>query len=103
MAGLVASAILFAVVRSFANPAPKTMTQEWQEKTNEFLIVRAPGYSYYYSDSLADRILFVTNRPRSPTLSRVSRQKVTPARATSSLLLRGSRRAAAMVVSLVRQ
>lgn len=40
VAGLVASAILFAVVRSFANPAPKTMTQEWQEKTNEFLIAQ---------------------------------------------------------------
>lgn len=37
--GLAASFGLFAVIRLFANPAPYTMTKEYQEQSNEFLIV----------------------------------------------------------------
>ncbi|KAK3315200.1 cytochrome c oxidase polypeptide V mitochondrial precursor [Apodospora peruviana] len=35
--GIGASLALFATVRSFAKPAPYTMTKEWQEATNEYL------------------------------------------------------------------
>ncbi|KAF8468334.1 cytochrome c oxidase subunit IV family [Kalaharituber pfeilii] len=37
MYGIVASAITFIAIRQFARPPPKTMTREWQEKTNEYL------------------------------------------------------------------
>jgi len=35
--GVAASAALFFGVHAFAKPAPKTMTKEWQEATNEYL------------------------------------------------------------------
>lgn len=31
---------LWFVIRAFAGPAPKTMTKEWQEATNEYAKVR---------------------------------------------------------------
>jgi len=34
---LVAAGVLFAGVRAFARPPPKTMTKEWQEAQNEYL------------------------------------------------------------------
>jgi len=37
---LAASAAIFGTIRYFAGPAPKTMTKEWQEMTNEYLKVR---------------------------------------------------------------
>jgi cytochrome c oxidase subunit 4 len=39
--GLGVSFSLFALTRYFANPAPHTMTREWQEASNERLLVRA--------------------------------------------------------------
>lgn len=38
--GLGVSFGLFAIVRFFAKPVPYTMSQEYQEQSNEFLIVR---------------------------------------------------------------
>ncbi|TLS22948.1 uncharacterized protein PpBr36_06314 [Pyricularia pennisetigena] len=35
--GLAVSFMIFATMRSFAKPAPHTMTKEWQEQTNEYL------------------------------------------------------------------
>ncbi|AEO71582.1 341d28af-8b7a-4027-9e4c-767c34573330 [Thermothielavioides terrestris] len=35
--GVGISFIIFATLRSFAKPAPRTMTKEWQEATNEYL------------------------------------------------------------------
>ncbi|KAL2116935.1 hypothetical protein VTJ04DRAFT_9103 [Mycothermus thermophilus] len=35
--GLGVSFAIFGVMRAFARPAPKTMTREWQEATNEYL------------------------------------------------------------------
>ncbi|KAL2265581.1 hypothetical protein VTJ83DRAFT_6681 [Remersonia thermophila] len=35
--GLGVSFAIFGTMRAFAKPAPKTMTKEWQEATNEFL------------------------------------------------------------------
>ncbi|KAI5854538.1 cytochrome c oxidase polypeptide V [Durotheca rogersii] len=35
--GMLVSFALFATIRSFAGPAPSTMTREWQEASNEFL------------------------------------------------------------------
>lgn len=37
--GLGVSLAIFATMRSFAKPAPPTMTKEWQEATNEYLKV----------------------------------------------------------------
>lgn len=34
---LVVSLIIFAGTRTFSRPAPKTMTKEWQEASNEYL------------------------------------------------------------------
>ncbi|KAL8365798.1 hypothetical protein RB595_004532 [Gaeumannomyces hyphopodioides] len=35
--GMGVSLALFALIRSFAGPAPASMTKEWQEQTNEYL------------------------------------------------------------------
>jgi len=35
--GVLLSFVIFATMRSFAKPAPHTMTKEWQEATNEYL------------------------------------------------------------------
>jgi hypothetical protein len=63
--GLAASFGLFAVIRMFANPAPYTMTKEYQEQSNEFLIV-SPSHLLLNSTT--------TNSPRTknPILSPVS-------------------------------
>lgn len=37
--GVGASAALFFFIHSFARPPPRTMTKEWQEATNEYLLV----------------------------------------------------------------
>ncbi|KAF1990577.1 COX4-domain-containing protein [Aulographum hederae CBS 113979] len=37
MYGVAASAVLFGSTRYFAKPAPRTMSKEWQEATNEWL------------------------------------------------------------------
>ncbi|RPB22569.1 cytochrome c oxidase subunit IV [Terfezia boudieri ATCC MYA-4762] len=37
LAGVGASFVLFYGIRQFARPPPKTMSREWQEKTNEYL------------------------------------------------------------------
>ena len=39
MLGVAVSFALFLVIRSFAGPAPGTMTKEYQEMTNEYLRV----------------------------------------------------------------
>lgn len=38
-AGVGASAAIFFFIHSFARPPPRTMTKEWQEATNEYLLV----------------------------------------------------------------
>ena len=38
--GLIVSLVIFAGTRFFSRPAPKTMTKEWQEASNEYLKVR---------------------------------------------------------------
>lgn len=37
MVGIGVSAAVFLFIRSLARPPPKTMSREWQEKTNEYL------------------------------------------------------------------
>jgi cytochrome c oxidase subunit 4 len=39
---LIISAGVFAIIRAFGGPAPKTMNKEWQEATNEYLKVNKP-------------------------------------------------------------
>lgn len=41
------SFLLFTVLRYFAKPAPHTMTKEWQEASNEKLLVRRQRLSVY--------------------------------------------------------
>ena len=38
-AAVAVSAVLFIIIRSLARPAPKTMTAQYQEMTNEYLRV----------------------------------------------------------------
>ncbi|PHH79338.1 hypothetical protein CDD82_2440 [Ophiocordyceps australis] len=38
ISGVTASLIIFGIIRHFAKPPPHTMTREYQEKANEFLI-----------------------------------------------------------------
>lgn len=40
IAGIAAAAVIFAVTRSFARPAPKTMNKEYQEMSDEYLKVQ---------------------------------------------------------------
>lgn len=83
-AGVLLSFVIFATMRSFAKPAPSTMTKEWQEATNEFLKVRLSAAVCEKTDQLTTH---KQNRPRSPTPSPVSPPRATTARATFSLPL----------------
>jgi cytochrome c oxidase subunit 4 len=42
LAGVLVSFGIFAGVRSFARGPPATMTKEYQEASNEYLLVRSP-------------------------------------------------------------
>ena len=71
------------MVRLVAKPAPYTMTQEYQEETNEFLKVRCLPLT-----TSAINQLTRTPRTKNPIPSLVSPLLVTPARVWSSLLPR---------------
>lgn len=86
--GLAVSFMIFATMRSFAKPAPHTMTKEWQEQTNEYLKVRpispiadmlSISLTYHRHCSRKTRSLLLVFRPR-----------VTLERDRSSLLLHRS-------------
>jgi hypothetical protein len=78
--GLAASVALFGAIRAFAKPAPYTMTQEYQEETNEFLKV----CSVLSTSPLVTR-LTRNFRTKNPILSPVSPLLVMLARVWSSL------------------
>lgn len=78
--GLAASVALFGAVRVVAKPAPYTMTQEYQEETNEFLKVCS-----ILSTSHPVTWLTRTFRTKNPILSPVSPLLVMLARVWSSL------------------
>lgn len=42
MLGVFVSFVIFATVRTFARPPPRTMTREYQEMTDDYLAVRSP-------------------------------------------------------------
>jgi hypothetical protein len=80
--GLGVSFGLFAITRMFANPAPHTMTREWQEKSNEYLKASHTGTqsrqastsNVFFTGATSrplDRYLF---RPRPPWHASVSPQ-----------------------------
>lgn len=75
---------LFAGMRSFAGPAPHTMTREWQEASNEYLKVRRHPLNLHLTRAL----LTYQFRAKDPTPSPVSRPRATRARARSSRLPR---------------
>ena len=66
---LAASAAIFGTIRYFAGPAPKTMTKEWQEMTNEYLKVRTIVASLLLPDSNkdADRVYHHRHKKRKPS------------------------------------
>lgn len=78
--GLAASVALFGAVRVVAKPAPYTMTQEYQEETNEFLKVCS-----ILSTSHLVTWLTRTFRTKNPILSLESPLLVMLARVWSSL------------------
>lgn len=75
MLGVVASGVLFAGARLFAGPPPKTMTKEWQEASNEYLLVSSLVLLWMLKMGLDDRAnaMFVKCRKKSPILSMVFR------------------------------
>ena len=90
---LVISAAVFFAIRSAAGPAPRTMTKEWQEATNEYALVCTLFFLMSrFKIRWTNEVLFTINRKREWILSLVSAVKDTKERASSSLLLRRSNR-----------
>lgn len=83
MLGVGISLVIFAIIRQFAKPPPKTMNAQYQALSNEYLKVNR-------SDSLLDGNYVVANlianvciraaRPKRPNPSLVYHLKVTKAR-----------------------
>lgn len=81
---------LVYVIRLAAKPAPRTMTKEWQEATNEYAKVCDLSYSicavivtrYSVGLELMADIFFLLNRAKASTLFTASAAKVTRARAS---------------------
>jgi hypothetical protein len=92
--GVLTSFVLFTTTRLFARSPPATMTQEYQEESNEFLKVRFFISRLHYSSY--DMNMSSTNPPhyrtKEPSLSLVSPPRDTRARARSSRLRRASKR-----------
>jgi hypothetical protein len=76
MGVLAVSTVLFIGIRAMAQPAPKTMTKEWQEATNEYLRV-----SQYNIKKIIFEEANISIRNKIPNLLLVYRQKDTRARA----------------------
>lgn len=85
---LLVSLGLVYVIRLAAKPAPRTMTKEWQEATNEYAKVCDLSYSIYavivtrYSVGLELIANIFPNRAKVSTLFTASAAKVTRARAS---------------------
>lgn len=94
------SFIIFASMRMFANPAPHTMTREWQEASNEYLKVRSYPSTSHSCD--AQPKLTHDYRAKDPTPSPVSRPRATRARARSSRLPRELNRSGGFTLLLER-
>lgn len=77
MIGVVISAGIFALVRYFARPPPRTMTKEWQEATNEYLRVREQHNCFHV------RLVTNVTRAKTPSPSLVSAAKDTLERVRS--------------------
>lgn len=61
LGGVAVSFAIFATVRMFAGKEPSTMTKEYQEASNEYLIVRSPLLAMPQTC-----ILFSRNKPHYP-------------------------------------
>lgn len=71
MLGIGISCVLFVAIRMFARPAPKTMTAQYQEMSNEYLKVRhtnqhARGIALPILSSIALTRLFNQNQKTEP-------------------------------------
>lgn len=80
--GVLASVVIFSLTRYFARPAPRTMTKEYQELSNEYLRVRHSYFPLYHNTGHA--LLEVANavvcRVKNPSRSPASRPRTTRAR-----------------------
>lgn len=75
--GVLASFVIFATMRSFAGPAPSTMTKEYQEQSNEFLRVRTTLHfdPIFSSETRVSELTL--SRPKKPNPSPVSHPRAT--------------------------
>lgn len=90
------SLVLFVIIRSFAGPAPRTMNEQWQKMTNDYLKVRC--YKSPQAKSVCVFLLWpcegsftdlsrLLNRSKKWNPLPVYRQKVTRAKAWSKVRL----------------
>lgn len=91
--GLAASFAIFAAIRSVAKPEPHTMSKEYQEASNELLIVSwTQSLDAITPGSMKEQLLtLLSNSNKKPTLSPVLPPRATVARAWSSLLPRATK------------
>jgi hypothetical protein len=89
--GVGVSLVVFIAMRMAAKPAPATMNKEWQEASNEYLIVRSHlhaarlRYVVFSASFYTSLLTRNPHRHKKPTPSPVSPRRVTLARARSSL------------------
>lgn len=66
----IASVAVFAIIHYFARPAPRTMTKEWQEASNEYakVCIYIRDSAHWKCSTRADMSRPVNYRPRTSTL-----------------------------------
>ena len=82
--GVAVSFVIFATMRMFAKPAPRTMSKEYQEASNEYLKVREAAASR--CPSWREPILTFARRAKTPSLLPVFPRPITRARVWFSRL-----------------
>lgn len=75
---MIATTVIFVLIRLGARGTPKTMSEEWQTAQNEYLRVSLPPAPVTDPPSA---ILTPSPRDKTPSPSPVSRPRATPARA----------------------
>jgi cytochrome c oxidase subunit 4 len=74
LGGIALTAVIFGSIRLAARPVPHTMSQEWQEASNEYLKVR---FLYSGQNPPFRMVLTLVSSRKIPTLSAASRRLAT--------------------------